>query len=122
MYKLTVIWPQKTQISFLKTHNHSLAETEKAHTEPFSTYTLRFGVKHGLSLSALSHEAVHAATWILNDVNYRTWSPEWRGVDFQTEETYCYIVEVIVQQVIARAQQMEIPLVNPLRENIKCLL
>jgi hypothetical protein len=83
---------------------------------------MRLGTKHGLSLSALAHEAAHTAVWLMNDVNYRTWAPAWKDIDFQEEESRCYIVEVIVQQVIARAQQLEIPLVNPLRENIKCLL
>jgi hypothetical protein len=57
----------------------------------------------------------------MDDVDSRVWAPAWEGIDFHSEETYCYIVEVIVQRVIERAQQLEIPLVNPLRENIKCL-
>jgi hypothetical protein len=57
----------------------------------------------------------------MEDYDYRCWAPRWLGINFQEEESRCYIVETIVHQVIARAQQLEIPLVNPLRENIKCL-
>lgn len=121
MYTLQTLWLQKTRINFLKSKTHSLAETEKAHTTPLPTYTIRLGVKHGLSISAVAHEAVHTATWIMEDYDYKCWSPWWDGINFQEEEARCYAVETIVQQVIARAQQLEIPLINPLRQNIQCL-
>jgi DNA-binding ferritin-like protein len=108
-------WPQVVSVIFNPETDTSICFTEKFRTTSPTQIEVVMGIKQGLRVPTLAHEAVHAAHWVMAGYRWKDWAPYWVGIKAQKEETLAFVAEQVVRTGLLMAEKYSVALNNDFR-------